>query len=316
MPSMTENSKARTYKRAAWILLTGCVLIAVAAEGAARAALDRVSKIQRRTAEEYRRARTIGADACGRRHVLLVGNSLLDEDVRFDQLSAAVAGNWDARRFVIEQTFYYDWYYGLKRLFREGARPDVVVLMLTSRQWIQSDVRGDYTAQYLMDTPDLLEVARDLDLNATQTTNLVVANVSKFWGARAEIRNFLLGRMMPDLGRLMNFSSVVDHDTLTAAEVAPVAVERIARLKALTESYGARLVVLLPVLLGTKTGNDWVGILSAAEQTSVTALMPVRSGSFARNLYRDAGFHLNPTGASAFTDKLIPELQKTLSSIM
>ena len=92
--------------------------------------LDRVSRIQRRTVEEYRLAQTIGADTCGRKHVLLVGNSLLDEDVRFDRVRDALADRWDARRFVIEQTFYYDWYYGLKRLFREGARPDVVIVML------------------------------------------------------------------------------------------------------------------------------------------------------------------------------------------
>jgi hypothetical protein len=313
---MTETPNAHTYTRAAWLLLAGCALIAVAAEGAARFALDRVSKIQRRTADEYRLARTIGADECGRKHVLLVGNSLLDEDVRFDRLRDAVAEKWDARRFVIEQTFYYDWYFGLKRLFRDGARPDVVIVMLSPRQWIQSDVRGDYSAQYLMDRPDLLEAARDLDLNATQMTNLVAANTSKFWGARAEIRNFLLGRMMPDLGRLMNFSSVVDPHTLSAAEVEPIASERIAQLDALADSYGARLVVLLPVLLDKKNGTDWLGMLHAAERSRVPALMPVRMGTFGVHLYRDAGFHLNPTGASAFTDKLIPVLQKTLGSVM
>ena len=308
---MTENHHDRTFARASWTLLAGCVLVACAAEGAARFVLDGASKIQRRTVDEYALAQTIGTDGCGRKHVLLVGNSLLDEDVRFDRVRAALADGWDARRFVIEQTFYYDWYYGLKRLFHEGARPDVVVVMLSSRQWIRTDVRGDYSAHYLIRTTDLLDAARDLNMNATQTTNLVVANTSKFWGARAEIRNFLLGRMMPDLGALMNFSSVVDSRPLTAAEVESIAAERIARLNELTDSYGARLVVLMPVLLETK--NAWLGMLNAAERNQVTALMPAAQGSFARHLYRDAGFHLNPTGAAAFTDKLIPELQKTLT---
>lgn len=313
---MTENPRARTFARASWTLLAGCVLVACAAEGGARFALDRASKIQRRTVDEYALAQSIGADACGRKHVLLVGNSLLEEDVRFDRVRAALADDWDARRFVIEQTFYYDWYYGLKRLFREGARPDVVVVMLSSRQWIRTEVRGDYSAQYLMDTPDLLDAARDLNLNATQTTNLVVANTSKFWGARAEIRNFLLGRMMPDLGALMNSSSAVDPYDVTAAEVEAIAAERIARLNELTDSHGARLVVLLPVLLDKKNNDAWLGMLNAAERQRVTALMPAASGSFPRHLYRDAGFHLNPTGAAAFTDKLIPELQKTLNSML
>jgi len=313
---MTENHHARTFARASWVLLAGCVLVACAAEGAARFVLDRVSKIQRRTVDEYALARSIGTDACGRKHVLVVGNSLLEEDVRFDRLRAALADDWDARRFVIEQTFYYDWYYGLKRLFHEGARPDVVVVMLSSRQWIRSEIRGDYSAQYLMDTPDLLDAAHDLNLNATQTTNLVVANTSKFWGARAEIRNFLLGRMMPDLGGLMNSSSAVDPFDVTAAEVEAIAAGRIARLNELTDSYGARLVVLLPVLLDKKNNNAWLGMLNAAERQRVAALMPAASGSFPRHLYRDAGFHLNPKGAAQFTDMLIPELQKTLNSVL
>lgn len=313
---MTENHHARTFARASWVLLAGCVLVACAAEGTARFLLDRVSKIQRRTADEYARAQTIGTDPCGRKHVLLVGNSLLLEDVRFDRVRAALADDWDARRFVIEQTFYYDWYYGLRRLFREGARPDVVVVMLSSRQWIRSDVRGDYTAHYLIDRADLLDAARELNLNATQTTNLVVANTSKFWGARAEMRNFLLGRMMPDLGALMNFSSVVDHNTLMAEEVEPIAAERIARLTELTDSYGARLILLMPVTLDTGKGTGWLGILQAAERKRVTALMPAPSGTFGRDMYRDAGFHLNPTGAAAFTEMLIPELHKTLDSVL
>jgi len=313
---MIERHHSHTFTRAAWSLLAGCALVACTAEGTARFVLDRVSKIQRRTVEEYRLAQSIGTDTCGRKHVLLVGNSLLDEDVRFAQVRTALAGSWDARRFVIEQTFYYDWYYGLKRLLSEGARPDVVVVTLSSRQWVRPDVRGDYTAQYLMGTADLLDAARDLHLNATQTANLVAANMSKFWGARAEIRNFLLGRLMPDLGALMNFSSVVEAHGLTAEEVEPIATERIARLNTLTDAYGARLVVLLPVVLDPSKGTDWLGILRAAERNRVTAIMPAPQGSFARQLYRDAGFHLNATGAAEFTEKLIPVLQATLSSVM
>jgi hypothetical protein len=289
-------------------------MVALAAEGAARLALDRVSNIQRRTADEYRLAQSIGSDTCGRRHVLMVGNSLLDEDVHFDRVRDALAGQWDARRFVVEQTFYYDWYYGLKRLFREGARPDLVVVMLSSRQWIRTDVRGEYSAQYLMSAMDLPDAARDLNLSATQATGFAFARASKFWGARAEIRNFLLGRLMPDLGRLMNFSSFVESRPLRDDEVERVATARIARLHSMAAEHGARLVVLVPVMLDTKDGNGWLGLLRAARANGVTPLMPAESGSFAAHLYRDAGFHLNPEGAAAFTDRLIPVLQKELAS--
>jgi hypothetical protein len=310
---MRSSISASNPVRAASLLLAGCVLVALGVEAIARVGFDRVSKIQRRMADEYRVARAIGRDGAAQAgHLLVVGNSLLDEDVRFDDLRAALGTEWDARRFVVEQTFYLDWYYGLRRLFHDGARPDVVVLMLSTRQWVRSDIRGDYSAHYLMTAVDVPAAARDLGLNATQTTNLALSNVSKFWGARAELRNFVLGRLMPDLGRLMDFSSVVDTRTIVDDEVAPVAQERIARLKALTDANGATLVILLPAVLNPQDGA--AGLVRAASAVGVPTLRPVESGAFAPQLYRDAGFHLNQVGASEFTARLIPALRQQLAA--
>ncbi len=307
MRSFTFSSKS------AWLLLGGCVAIALAAEGAARLALTRVSRIEGRTAAEYQLARTIGTDACGLRHVLFIGNSLLDEDIQFDRVRDALATHWDARRFVVEQTYYYDWYFGLRRLLDEGARPDVVIIVLSPRQWIQSRIRGDYSARYLMGTGDLFDVARELGLNATQATNLFAARVSTFWSARAEMRNFVLHLLMPEVGRLMNFSSVIDGRPLTDEKVEPIATARIQRLHGIVAGYGGRLVVLVPVLLDSRGGNGWIGLTRAARAARVTTLMPAANGSFPRHLYRDAGLHLNPTGATAFTDVLIPALRTELT---
>ena len=295
------------------MLLAGCLAVTFAVEAAARVAFDRASKIQRRMADEYRMARTIGADRSARQtHVLFVGNSLLDEDVRFDRLHDAVAPQWDARRFVVEQTFYYDWYYGLKRLFDEGARPDIVVLMLTTRQWVRTDIRGDYSAYYLLGTRDVAAAARDLNLNATQTTSLAFANVSKFWAARAEMRNFVVGHLMPDLGRLMGLSSVADPTPMVDDQVAADVRDRIERLNALVGTHGGRLVIVLPVLAEVQDGS--AGFMRAARALNVTAVRPVVSGTFGLNLYRDAGFHLNPDGAASFTEQLIPALQRVAGS--
>jgi hypothetical protein len=300
--------------RAACVLIGGCVLVALTVEMTARLAFDRVSKTQRRTVEEYILARTIGRESrCERRHMLIVGNSLLDEGVRFEHLRDAVAGQWHAERFVVEQTFYFDWYYGLKRLLTEGARPDVVVVMLSTRQWTRSDIRGDYSAYYLMNTRDVPSAARDLGLGATQATNLFFANVSKFWGARSEMRNFILGRVMPDLGRLMDFSSQADPRPLVDDEVERMAGPRLARLKALTDAYGTRLVILLPTLLEVQDGAN--GFLRAAGRAVVPTLRPVVSGTFGRQLYRDVGFHTNAAGASIFTERLIPLLQNELAAM-
>jgi hypothetical protein len=313
---MRSSISASNVTRATWLVLAGCLSVALGMEMVARVGFDRFSKMQRRTVAEAQLAETIGSDAesqTGRRHLLVLGNSLLDEDVRFDDVREALGGDWDARRFVVEQTFYLDWYYGLKRLFRAGARPDAVVVMLSTLQWIRDDIRGEYSAHYLMDPVDVPAVARDLRFNLTQETSFFVASVSQFWAARAEMRNFVLGHLMPDLGRLMDFSSIADPRRLIDKEVENLSRDRLKRMKELTEAHGAQLIVVLPAVLDRQDGAD--GFLRSASAVGVPALRPVVSGALDASLYRDAGFHLNPQGAAAFTERLIPALRQQLDRI-
>src|SRR5882672_9406632 len=105
---MHSSTSVSSATRAAALLLAGCAVVALAVEVVARVGFDRASKIQRRMADEYRIARAIGRDqARARKHVLLIGNSLLQEDVLFDDVQSELGANWDARRFVVEQTYYF-----------------------------------------------------------------------------------------------------------------------------------------------------------------------------------------------------------------
>ena len=302
MPSSTSASDLR---RATIWLIAGCLLIALVMEVSARVVLDRASRIQRRMVQEYVAARAIGQDNTSGRHVLVVGNSLLDEGVQFERLRTALESQYDARRYMVEQTVYYDWYYGLKRLYREGARPDIVVVMLGTGHWLSANIRGDYSAQYMMSVADLPSAARDLEMHPTQATGFLFAGVSKFWGARVEMRNFVLGRLMPDVGQLMNFSSAIDRRPMVQADITPVLVERIARMREVTHAHGSALVLLVAPVLNPDDGST--GLMEAARRAGVPVLRPVASGSFGPQMYRD-GFHLNQDGATQFTDRLIPAL--------
>ncbi len=303
---LVAGPRAVQLRRATVVLLVGCLVIALGVEAAARFGLDRASRIQRRMVQEYAEAVAIGQDGTPGRHVLVVGNSLLDEGVRFEQLRGALA-DIDIRRYMVEQTVYYDWLYGLKRLYREGARPDVVVVMLGTGHWLSPNIRGDYSAQYMMSLPDLPAVARDLDMHPTQATGLLVAGVSKFWGARVEMRNFVLGHLMPDLATFMNASSAVDRRPMIDTDITPVLSARVARMRELTAQYGSRLVLLVPPMLNPVDGSG--GLIVAATGQNVPVLRPVLSGSFGSELFRD-GFHLNDAGAAAFTARIIPALQQ------
>jgi len=288
----------------------GCLAVALLVEVAARLALDRASRIQRRMVQEYAQARAIGQDGAPGRHVLVVGNSLLDEGVDFERVRRSLASGFDARRYMVEQTVYYDWLYGLRRLYREGARPDIVVVMLGTGHWLSPGIRGDYSAQYLMSTVDLPRVARDLGMHPTDATGLMLAGVSKFWGARVEMRNFVLGHLMPNLGEFMNASSAIDRRPMVDADIEPVLSARIARMREVTDAYGSELMLLVPPLLNPEDGSN--GLMTAAAENRVRVLRPVTSGSFSAQLYRD-GFHLNEVGAAQFTDRLIPALRGELA---
>jgi hypothetical protein len=54
----------------------------------------------------------------------------------------------------------------------------------------------------------------------------------------------------------------------------------------------------------------------AAEARRVAVLRPIEPKAFGPELYRDNGFHLNPTGAAAFTERLIPMLRNELGAVV
>jgi len=313
MRSFTSVFERRPALRAATALIGGCLAIAAMAESVVRVGFDRISRIQRRMALEHHEALAPRPPA-PQQSVLFVGNSLLVEGVEFDVVHASLAPRWDARRFVVEQTAFNDWYYGLRRLFEEGARPDLVVITLTPTQWIQDDIRGDYSAHYLMTAGDAARAAVALRMHPTQATSFVLASLSRFWATRVEVRNVLLGRLMPDLADLMDYSSVVDRTPLRDDAVERIASERIARCRDLAAGYGAHVAALVPPVLDTADGTP--ALARAGTRAGVHVFAPVASGSYTRDFYRDAGFHLNGRGAHAFTQALTRSLQVELHAAL
>lgn len=59
----------------------------------------------------------------GRRAVLVLGNSLTRTDVDVPLFSASLGDGVKVQRWAIDDTQYLDWLFGLRRAFRQGARP-------------------------------------------------------------------------------------------------------------------------------------------------------------------------------------------------
>ena len=186
-----------------WAALLLVVLLCFLAlvEIGTRLLVRRISRVEGRAGAEYEAA-IAPAPASGKPVVLLLGNSLLDAALDFPRLRNEAAERWDVRRFVVENTSYYDWHYGIRRLFAGGARPQVVMLMLNGGQLASSGSRGEYSAYTLVSRDDIFHFAEDLNLHPTNAANVVFANLSMFYGLRSEIRKVLIGKVLPDLPSL------------------------------------------------------------------------------------------------------------------
>jgi hypothetical protein len=313
MPSSTSSSDAQAAsRRGAWasaILLAIVATLLAGSELLCRLAVPRISKIERRVVEEHRSVVETGSQAKPPRQVVVLGNSLLDAGVRFDDARRSLSPEIDARRFVVEDTSCLDWYYGLRRLYREGARPDVVVLVLSPQQLVASGVRGDYFAYHLLQVGDVLRVARDADLSNTQASNLAFASRSAFLGLRTQVRRVVAGEIFPGLPQLTAIM-LPKAPELKADAVRAPATARLAALGQLASAWGSTVILVIP------PAGDKAAISSAVQQAGASAgvavLVPVAPGSLPADFYAD-GFHLNERGADFFTPRFVAALREAIA---
>jgi hypothetical protein len=260
-----------------------------------------VSRIQRRTDSEYQAALRIRPVDTGNPTLLLAGNSLILEGIDMPAFRRELAPAYSASRLVVEQTMFLDWYYGLHRLFLRGSRPSLVLLGLSVRHLVNNGVRGEYFARYLMTISDFPEVVKRENLDRTAASTLLFANLSGWIGSKSEIRNWLLGRTLPDLEKLTPRLSGPIAPPPDAEMTLRIVGERLAALKKLCGDYGARIVVVLPPT------NEIHDPYNAVEQAGIKSAVPVmiafQPGEMPSGNYRD-GFHLNAEGAKIFTHRL------------
>jgi hypothetical protein len=301
----TSSSRTPNRRDIAVLLLT-CASVCALIESGTAFMFGRISHIENRRETEYRQAVSMHRSK-DTQSVLIAGNSLLLEGVDFQQLQREIGSEMDLHRAVVEGTFYLDWYYGLRRLFAAGAQPDAVVLVLNPIQLTSGAVGGDYTAHFLVDRRDILQFAKETGADRNRTSSLALANLSFFYGARAEIRNWVLGRILPDLPALTHGLQSVPRG-LTGDILRDVATQRLERLRQLCQDHGAELVFVIP------PSNEDMGAAAVSEAAAlhgVQVVIPIAPGVLPLSDYSDR-FHLNPNGASKFTPALASELRQVL----
>jgi hypothetical protein len=296
------------------VLIVLIALSLIAFELFARGIVERKSKVQRIVNEEYQAA--IHIRNTGPRQLLVVGNSLVGHGLDFAEMQRRLPPSWQARRFWIYNTNYDDWYFGLRRLFAEGSRPDAVAVVFAALNWYANGIRGDYSSQYLFRARDVPDVRSQLGLTATTASSLLFARFSKAFALRSEVRKVLLNGIIPDLPQMYNLFKPIGGRQLSEEQVAAIAAPRIKAYRDIARQFGALLIVIVPPIERPKEEHQ-AGMRKAAEIAGVPIYMPMSCGDVRPGEFAD-DMHLTPEGAKRWTDVLMeyvrPDLERRLSS--
>src|SRR5713226_8638457 len=241
--------------------------------------------------------------------VLMVGNSLLLHGVEMNRLQALTSASMRIYPIFLEATGYYDWLYGLQRLFRQGARPQVVVVGVGVNYFLKNGVRQDYAPMLLLDARDTLAVASDLHLDRTATSNLLLAHSSTFWDTRSAIRTQILSHVVPhveDLFLLVNPRPAIPE----GRKFEEITIPRLRTLRELCEAHGAKLILLVPPTLSSESAVSQMAY--AAHTAGVDISVPIDPAALSAKFYQRDGMHLNPEGAALFTSALAKDLPEKI----
>ncbi|MGB7844904.1 MAG: hypothetical protein WBL63_04760 [Candidatus Acidiferrum sp.] len=300
MPSCTSSSKHGALFHAKF--LAGiCVVLIVGFEVLSAYLLKHHSETYARVSQQYAEALRLSPKPGEPTPVLMIGNSLLLDGVDVERLQKLTSGQMRVSPIFLEATGYYDWYYGLQRLFREGSRPQIVVLGVGVNNFLADSVREDYVPLLLFDARDSLDVASDLKMDRTAASNLLLSHASVFWDTRSVFRTQVLRHAIPryrELVLLLKPQPAIPP----SAEFQAIANPRLERLRELCEAYGARLIILVPPTPSSQ--NAVREMASAAQSAGVNTLIPIEPGALSTKYYKSDELHLNSEGAAIFTTAL------------
>jgi len=289
------------------VLLAGLAVILLGFELGSPLVLQHLSRTERRVEGELQAAKTLRQlTADGRPTVLLAGNSLLLEGVQLDRLHDSLASEYEVSRLGIEQTHYLDWYFGLRRMLQEGSRPSLIVLSLATDQLASRFTLGEQFAHRQMSTQDLPLAIRETKLDRTTASTYLFAHWSNWLADKGVIRQRVLILLVPNFrqlaGRIADHGPHVNNPDVLVG----TARQRLPELRGLAQSYGVKIVLLVPPALHEDHSGE---IQALGTQVGVPVWVLSSPGEFPRTLYVD-GFHLNLQGSEIFTSRLAEKIRE------
>ena len=302
MPSSTSSSEPQTLRYIVWLLAALVVGQALLQLGANRI-LQRYGKNEVRWEAERAAASSLVHDGKG---VLIIGSSVLlgiDPELLQSELP-----DWKIRRMVMVGTAYTDWEFALRRLFREGVKPDYVLLPPVPFQIYSDAYRGDYLPLHWLDRRDIPALSHQRNLDLTSISNLYFASYNSFFALRDDFRNAFLGNLIP--GHKVLTAGAPNRRTYKNAELDQLIGDRLAALQAVVAENGARLIILRYPAPDTEA--SWQTVKRIAEDNHVPYFSAL--DTMAPSEFEDP-LHLNPEGTQRFTKALGPALAAELSHV-
>ena len=308
------SSSISGSKNAAWtytkVLLGICAFVIIGLEISSYYLLDHDSLTYSRISRQYERALTLRRAAPGQPpSVLIVGNSLLLHGIQLDRLRSLTSGSMRIYPIFLEATGYYDWLFGLRKIFHEGARPDVVVVGVGVNYFLSNNIRPDYTPMEFVASRDVPALASALRLDNTEKSDLWFSHFSVFWDTRTAIRTQILKHIIPHLQELFDLLSP-RAAIPQGPEFDAIALPRLQRLRELCEEHGAKLILLVPPTLGSESAVKEMA--DAARTAGVDVSVPVDPEALSAKFFEPDGMHLNREGAVVFTAALAKDLPARL----
>jgi hypothetical protein len=245
------------------------------------------------------------------RRVLLVGNSLLEEDIDLGEINRSLNNGWVVERFAISLTSYFDWYFGMRRILAGPSRPDVIIFCFEPRHIVETDIRGEIFAHYLMQKTDVWDVRRATNANLTGVTDLLLANMSAFYALRMEIRKNLLQKILPDLPALTGMIARSPHPLPDNETLDVTGRQRLAAAQNVATASGSRFMLILTPPVRPQHAHT---LLEIGREIDVPVLSPLNDGVVATD-YQPDEYHLNLEGRRKFTQALIPQLVEALNHL-
>lgn len=317
---MTDESEA-VWRRHVIALLATCAMVFIGAELVARYAVPKISKIESRTTAERAASFHIEPLMNGQRTVLVVGNSLMKTGIDLPLLQKEMQPNWRVQRFIVENTDYYDWYFGLTNLLESGSRPSAIVLMLNTRQFLAGGVRGPNTAYRLFSAMGTLRAGMAAGYHPTEISGMLVGHFSAYYGSHQEIRKVLFEHVVPDALPMieMMLPERPATDVITSTRIDVEGEPRLVSLRDLCDRFSVKCIFVVPPSMRNSAPQDELVALTAKFgmggprfHLGFGANNIAADGTWPLKFFDTDRFHYSTAGAAAYTSLLGQALKDAL----